>query len=130
MKNYALLACAIALTVASGTLPYNAVVECHREMYTDEPNKHANIIRDKDTFICVRRSMTFSEKGYSVAKYERLFGNTRDDIFFEAIDQGDTKIDKRRSGEWIKILTQRGVIKPGTCQRVKTIELAPGIDFN
>ncbi|EKJ69726.1 hypothetical protein FPSE_10140 [Fusarium pseudograminearum CS3096] len=124
MKNYALLACAIALTVASGTLPYNAIVECHREM------SHVKIIRDKDTFICVRRSMTFSEKGYSVAKYERLFGNTRGDIFFEAIDQGDTKIDKRRSGEWIKILTQRGVIKPGTCQRVKTIELAPGIDFN
>ncbi|UZP43563.1 hypothetical protein NXS19_011375 [Fusarium pseudograminearum] len=101
-----------------------------RSNYTDEPNKQFEIIRYKGTSIHVRRSMTFGEKGYSLAEYERLSGMNRDDVFFEAIDQGDTKIDKRRSGEWIKILTQRGVIKPGTCQRVKTIELAPGIDFN
>ncbi|KAF4987710.1 hypothetical protein FGRMN_10206 [Fusarium graminum] len=77
-----------------------------------------------------RRSLSIAKKAYALAEYERLLSDGRDDEISQIIDANHTEIAKRQDqGEWINLVTQQGVTKPGVRHRINTIELSPGIEI-
>ncbi|KAM0346305.1 hypothetical protein ACHAPU_005736 [Fusarium lateritium] len=77
-----------------------------------------------------RRSLPFDKKGFTLAEYQRLFGKDHEVEFSKVIDANDIDITKRQDqGEWINLVTQSGVTKPGERERINAVELSPGIDI-
>ncbi|RFN52130.1 hypothetical protein FIE12Z_3682 [Fusarium flagelliforme] len=97
---------------------------------TSSAGQFFEVIRYLGTPARHRRSLSVEKKAYSLTEYERLFGKDHDVKFSKVIDANDSEIVKRQDeGEWTNLLTRQGVIKPGTRERVNTIELSPGIEM-
>ncbi|RBR25210.1 uncharacterized protein FIESC28_01945 [Fusarium coffeatum] len=98
--------------------------------FTSDGGQFFEVIRYLGARAGRRRSLTVEKKGYSLAEYERRFGEQHDVKFSKVIDANALEIVKRQDqGEWTNLISRQGVIKPGTRHRVNTIELSPGIDM-
>ncbi|KAF5679999.1 hypothetical protein FHETE_541 [Fusarium heterosporum] len=83
------------------------------DRYTDSGGDFSEVIRRSVARAPRRRSLSVAQKGYTLV-----------------IDANHTEITKRQDqGEWINLVSQNGVTKPGVRHRINTIELSPDIEI-